>query len=244
MKKYSARRRAILSLAVFGVVGSVKALMIEFGLILLASGIIVGSLYYLSVSVTNPANQQEQQLVQQYGPVGGVVQDDTSGTGTTVALVGWEIGVATLPEETVAPFFNPSDTSNGSFTFQYGLSYDTNFNLSPWVGSPPVFVSNSTSVQSNDAGVTCNTLYYSTNSAMFTVSAHGLTWCFSGTDLANGVYSQYWIQPQTVVIERTTDFVNWTSIFTNNIGLNTLESFTDPDPAPPSAAFYRVAFGP
>jgi hypothetical protein len=47
--------------------------------------------------------------------------------------------------------------------------------------------------------------------------------------------------PYTVVIERTTDFVSWVPIFTNQVATNTVNNFTDSNP-PPQAAFYRVGW--
>jgi len=253
-------RRSMAGLAVFVGINSVKAQMIGWMLgILLVAGVVVGSLYYLTVSTTNPANGQEQQLVQQYGPVGGYVLDDNGTALVQIAIVGWYIGLASEPGPLISPppasnsaqvssspAVNTGLTSNlaaNGFTLQYGMSYDTNQNMMPWIGTPPTLVSSNTPVEpvgSGNPSVTCDTLYCTSNSAAFTVSADGLTWCFSGSDLADGVYTNYWLGAQTVVIQRTTDFVNWSPIFTNGIGMNTIESFTDPDPSPPPAAFYRA----
>ena len=244
MKKPFPLRRSILGLVVFGVVNSVKAFMIEFGLIITGGGIIVGSLYYLGVSVTSPATDREQQLAQQYGPVGGKVQTG-SGAGISMALVGWQIGLYSMPFDVVNP---PADSYSESmlsspvsgFTLQYGMAYDTNRNLLPWIGSPPAFVSSNTPVQSAKSSVVCDVLSVTTNSVDFTVSVDGLTWCFFGDDLAAGDYTYFWIKSQTVIIERTTDFVDWTPIFTNAAcQINAAQFFTDTN-APADRGFYRV----
>jgi hypothetical protein len=244
MKTNPPLRRSILGLVVFGVVNSVKAFMIEFGLIITGGGIIVGSLYYLGVSVTSPATDREQQLAQQYGPVGGKVQTG-SGAGINMALVGWQIGLYSMPLDVVNPpavssiESMPSSPASG-FTLQYGMAYDTNRNMTPWIGSPPDFVSSNTPVQSAKSSVVCDTLYSTTNSCYFTVSVDGLTWCFFGDDLEAGNYTYFWIGKQTVTIERTTDFVDWTPIFTNAAcQVNAAQFFTDTN-APADRGFYRV----
>jgi len=171
--------------------------------------------------------------------------------------VGWEIGLATMPPLDAVPVEPEPAVANGAngtyipatlaaggispnplFPLKYGLAYDTNLNVVPWIVSPPASMGDSQPVESSSTGVSCVTQYCTSNTIMFTVSVDGLTWCFVGNDLVDGVYTNYWIKSK-ILIERTSDFIKWTPVFTNSIGLNTVELFTDNN-APRDKAFYRV----
>jgi hypothetical protein len=256
MKTFFLSRRSILNLAFFGAATTVKAWLMEFGVVLFAGAVITGSLYLLWVNAQPGAPDQppRQQEVQQYGPVGGYVIEN----GVQIAVIGWAIAemgphFVVTPLSATADGAGSSDiynsaasasTATNGFTVYYGLTFDMNQNKTPWVGVAPSPVGSNTptTLTTSTNSVAVNTSYPTDNSVYLTVSVGGLTWCFFSSDLASGNYTWYFVTNQTAVIERTTNMVHWTPIFTNHIGLNTVESFTDPDPAPPAAAFYRLQY--
>jgi len=230
-----------------------KAWTLLFALIIVA-GAILGSLYYLSVNTGPVSDDQTQQLVDKYGPVGGSVA-----YAGNMAVFGLEIGIQGLPMPmgvgtsnstaiavdsvasntnviaadvqtvpagiTVGPV-GTYDPSTGTYYVNYGAVYDAAMNVVPWIGSPPAST-NGAIAQSTNVGVSCTALSSNTNSVSLVVAMQGLIWCFVGSDMADGIWTNYWLQSPTVVIQWTKNYVIWTPLFTNTVTLNTTNTFSD-----------------
>jgi len=240
-----------------------KALIYYVLTLVIVAGIIVGSVWYVA-HVQLADVPVVRQAVAAGGPTGGVIQDQI---GYIIALTGWELAyaglVGALVQETIAPegmnaqdAANAAETDNSlsrtnSFSLFYGLGVEftngSTLNVRPWIvtgGTTPAGVGSNTMTQGGVIqNVQVNPSLTST-SCVFTVAIDGTTFIYYTPDLngldSNNDYTNTF-DPQTVVIQRTTDFVNWTPIFTNGIGLNTIESFTDTNP-PASNGFYRACY--
>jgi hypothetical protein len=123
------------------------------------------------------------------------------------------------------------------YTMQYGISVDNQ----PWI-SPGM------SMQNHVNG-DVDWIVDSSDECWFTITFKGgQTFMFDynavdGTPMSNNNSSGIFpCSPNTVVIERTTNMVDWCPIFTNACcGLNTVEPFTDIN-GPPQKAFYRSVY--
>ena len=120
--------------------------------------------------------------------------------------------------------FNPAPT----FTLEYGLATD----LRPWAldGSPLP--------PSPQAGQITSIITDEDALCVFTFAAVGNTIRYSSWD--GGDLVEVIDLPHTLVVERTTNFVDWQAVWTNScVATNTVELWTD-EAAPGDRAFYRV----
>jgi hypothetical protein len=121
---------------------------------------------------------------------------------------------------------SPKVLSTASFTISYGIaSYPTN---TPWVS------------MEMKPTVDGEVIVYESNETNFvgSVSYGGYSFRWNATE--DGTDTMTTSTPEVVAIERTTNFVDWVSVFTNNLyGLDTVSAFTDVD-APTERAFYRL----
>jgi hypothetical protein len=131
---------------------------------------------------------------------------------------------------------SPADeTSPACFAFLYGMdntneAWATSGQFNPTVDDPT-------------AGFALNIISDNGTQGVYTVSIDGqlMTWCFTNKSSTNdsGQYSFAPVYP--VIIERTTNWMTWQPLRTNQPGIavGTVNQFTDFD-GPFNQAFYRV----
>jgi hypothetical protein len=124
----------------------------------------------------------------------------------------------------------PSSVEPFTYTFQYGVS-NVAGNHQPWM------MPGSNLVSSVDGQP--DYIISTTNEFNFSVTYGGYSYQYDVDGQGNEI-SETNYPPQSVVITRSADLVNWSPIATNlQRGMNTVTTFTDSNP-PPGQAFYLV----
>jgi len=187
--------------------------------------IIIGMIfvYYLLHGLA-PAN-----LVNQFGSVGVEIRSPSGYVDLGIAAYDPMSGA-------VAPAV-VSDASPICFAVMYGLN-GTNETIQPWARAGQI----NPEIGDFDASCALNILYDDGTNVVATISIGGQLMYFSTPDLTstnddNDTYSLAPTYP--VIIERSTDLVQWQPVFTNQISTNTVNQFTDWN-GPPNHAFYRT----
>jgi len=172
-----------------------------------------------------PAN-----LVNQYGSVGVEIVSPSGDV---------DLGIAAYDPMSGAVVTNAalSDASPICFAVMYGLN-GTNETIQPWARAGQI----NPEIDDFDASCALNILYDDGTNVVTTISIGGQLMYFSTPDLTstNDDNDTYSLAPTyVVVIERSTDLVQWQPVFTNQISTNTVNQFTDFN-GPPAKAFYRT----
>lgn len=188
--------------------------------------------------------QVPKPYVDEYGDVGVTIEaHDTNGYDTNLATLGICIALGAWPEiiaepiEDTAPTYDLNASTVHYFLIQYGLNAASNgvssWETGHWVNSVP-----------NDWRASCGLTYsqQDSNRWTFQVSAGGNALIYDTTNTASnsrlGDTTNY-LSKIPIILERTTNFINWEPLLTNSIATNTVNQFTDLNPLP-ERAFYRI----